>query len=159
VVIEGVSNCCYQPTLDDVGFKICVHAIPASDAEEYEGMPMFKESEVLLLDPQMEQQSLNLVSDSEDSADRFLPHLLFLNQTKCSCHFLDHALQLVQKKKLSPDVTLKEVQYDQIKELRFVVTVNNLVEIEVGEGTMEMGFQSNHTRDLFVLTVRKLREA
>lgn len=34
-VIEHVSGACYQPSIDDVGDRICVHAIPASDAEEY----------------------------------------------------------------------------------------------------------------------------
>lgn len=31
--------------------RICVHAIPASDAEEYHGMPLFAEVGPLLLDP------------------------------------------------------------------------------------------------------------
>lgn len=42
-VIENVSGACYQPSINDVGNRICVHAIPASDAEEYQGMPMFAE--------------------------------------------------------------------------------------------------------------------
>lgn len=31
-------------------YRICVHAIPASDAEEYIGMPMFAEVGPLVLD-------------------------------------------------------------------------------------------------------------
>ena len=31
--------------------RICVHAIPASDAEEYQGMPMFAEVGPLIQDP------------------------------------------------------------------------------------------------------------
>lgn len=34
-LIENVSGACYQPSIDDVGNRICVHAIPASDVEEY----------------------------------------------------------------------------------------------------------------------------
>ena len=70
IPIEGVVGCCYQPTLDDIGYKICVHAIPASDAEEYQGMPMFAESKVLVLDQEIKAKSDQLFSDFEDSADR-----------------------------------------------------------------------------------------
>mmetsp|Transcript_17738 Transcript_17738/g.16970 ORF Transcript_17738/g.16970 Transcript_17738/m.16970 type:complete len:116 (+) Transcript_17738:302-649(+) len=43
VLIEHVCGAYYQPSIDDIGYRICVHAIPASDAEEYQGMPMFAE--------------------------------------------------------------------------------------------------------------------
>ena len=50
-VIEGVTNSCYQPSIDDVGKKISVHGVPASDIQQYEGMPMFAEVGPLRLDP------------------------------------------------------------------------------------------------------------
>jgi hypothetical protein len=31
-------------------YRICVHAIPASDVEEYQGMPMFAEVGPIVLD-------------------------------------------------------------------------------------------------------------
>jgi hypothetical protein len=52
-LIEHVSGACHQPSIDDVGDKICVHAIPASDVEEYQGMPMFAEVGPLILDPKV----------------------------------------------------------------------------------------------------------
>lgn len=39
--IEGVLGAFYQPNVEDVGCKICVHAVPPSDIEEYTGMPAF----------------------------------------------------------------------------------------------------------------------
>ena len=51
IVIEGVTGAFYQPSIDDVGCKICVHAIPVSEVEEYTGMPAFAELKPLELDP------------------------------------------------------------------------------------------------------------
>jgi hypothetical protein len=75
IPIDGVSGCCYQPTLDDIGFKICVHAIPASDAEEYQGMPMFSESKPLELDPEVTIEAEKLFNDFEDSVDRAISNV------------------------------------------------------------------------------------
>ena len=54
-MIEGVTSSCYQPSIEDVGKKVIVHGIPASDINEYEGMPMFAEVGPLKLDPKVEQ--------------------------------------------------------------------------------------------------------
>ena len=35
ILIENLTSSAYQPNVDDIGSKICVHAIPASDIEEY----------------------------------------------------------------------------------------------------------------------------
>ena len=40
-----------------MGYRICVHAIPASDAEEYQGMPMFAEVGPLQMDKKVEEKS------------------------------------------------------------------------------------------------------
>ena len=53
VMIDGVTSSCYQPSLDDVGKKVIVHGIPASDVTEYEGMPMFAEVGPIKLDPKV----------------------------------------------------------------------------------------------------------
>lgn len=53
VVIEGVNGAFYQPTADDVGCKICVHAMPVSEVQEYTGMPAFAEVGPLQLDPEI----------------------------------------------------------------------------------------------------------
>ena len=55
-MIEGVSSSCYQPSVEDVGKKVIVHGIPASDVTEYEGMPMFAEVGPLKLDPKVSDQ-------------------------------------------------------------------------------------------------------
>lgn len=40
-IIEGISGAFYQPNIEDVGCRICVHAVPTSEVEEYTGMPAF----------------------------------------------------------------------------------------------------------------------
>jgi hypothetical protein len=49
--IPNATGSCYQPSVEDIGLKVMVHAIPASDVEEYEGMPMFSEIGPLICDP------------------------------------------------------------------------------------------------------------
>lgn len=46
-----MSGSCYQPSVEDIGCKVVVHAIPASDIEEYQGMPMYQEVGPLVMDP------------------------------------------------------------------------------------------------------------
>ena len=50
-VIQNVCSACYQPCIDDVDKVIVVHGVPASDIEEYQGMPMLAETELLKADP------------------------------------------------------------------------------------------------------------
>ena len=49
--IPDTTGSCYQPSIDDVGYSVMVHAIPASDVQEYQGMPMTKTVGPLKLDP------------------------------------------------------------------------------------------------------------
>ena len=51
VKIPDVSGSCYQPRVEDIGSKVVVHAIPASDLEEYQGMPLYQEVGPLVMDP------------------------------------------------------------------------------------------------------------
>ena len=51
VQIQGVTGPCFQPSIEDIGTRVMVHAIPASDVQEYQGMPMFKEVGPLTMDP------------------------------------------------------------------------------------------------------------
>ena len=39
-VIEGITGSFYQPSLDDIGARICVHAYPINGIDEYQGMPI-----------------------------------------------------------------------------------------------------------------------
>ncbi|CAG9327629.1 unnamed protein product [Blepharisma stoltei] len=54
VTIEGVNGAFYQPNADDIGCKICVHAVPVSEVEEYTGMPAFNEVGPVQIDPDMQ---------------------------------------------------------------------------------------------------------
>jgi hypothetical protein len=51
--IKGASVSAYQPSVEDIGRVISVHAKPASDVREYQGMPMFAECGPLQLCPQV----------------------------------------------------------------------------------------------------------
>lgn len=64
-VIDNCTGACFQPSIEDIGKKVCVHAIPhdldTDDDEElgngqYMGMPLFAEIGPLVLDPNMEQE-------------------------------------------------------------------------------------------------------
>jgi len=52
-------------------FRVCVHAIPASDAEEYQGMPMFAEVGPIQLDPKTQQQADEQIENSESDGIPF----------------------------------------------------------------------------------------
>lgn len=54
VTIEGVTGAFYQPNADDVGCKICVHAVPVSEIQEYTGMPAFSEVGPIQLDSNLQ---------------------------------------------------------------------------------------------------------
>jgi hypothetical protein len=54
--IERVTGAFFQPSIDDVGKMICVHAIPASDAMDYHGMPGFQEVGPLVLDESVKEK-------------------------------------------------------------------------------------------------------
>ena len=57
--IEGVKSSFYQPSLDDIGARICVHAYPTNGIDDYQGMPMFAEVGPLIMDDDIQ----NLAKD------------------------------------------------------------------------------------------------
>ena len=63
-----------------IGGRICVHAIPASDAMEYEGMPAFAETGVLEMDPMIEEAVESHLGKKEDivfNVEHMSPSLSF----------------------------------------------------------------------------------
>lgn len=56
VTIEGITGAFYQPNADDIGCKICVHAVPVSEVQEYTGMPAFSEVGPIQIDPEIQSQ-------------------------------------------------------------------------------------------------------
>lgn len=52
-VIDGITGSFYQPTLDDIGARIWVHAYPINGIDEYQGMPMFAEVGPLIMDDEV----------------------------------------------------------------------------------------------------------
>ena len=65
VEIDGVQGAFYQSNADDIGCRICVHAVPVSEVEEYTGMPAFSEVGPLEIDPEVESNVQSMLkSDS-----------------------------------------------------------------------------------------------
>lgn len=62
-MIEDVTGTVYHPTLDDIGCKISVHAVPA--VEEYTGMPLFREIGPIALNPDMEAEAVALLRSNK----------------------------------------------------------------------------------------------
>ena len=60
--IEGVKSSFYQPSLDDIGARIWVHAYPTNGIDEYEGMPMFAEVGPLVMDDEILQLAQDYIS-------------------------------------------------------------------------------------------------
>ena len=92
VTIEGVSGAFYQPNADDIGCKICVHAVPVSEIEEYTGMPAFSEIGPIKLDPHLQtaiqeilskdQVSFNVLVSGEKGANSNKPASILLEKDK-----------------------------------------------------------------------------
>lgn len=78
-VIDNCTGACFQPSIEDIGKKVCVHAIPhdidiEEDDEElgngqYMGMPLFAEVGPLVLDPKMEEEVEQTFQDITGSLD------------------------------------------------------------------------------------------
>ena len=69
-IIENASGACFQPSIEDIGTKICVHAIPADNdalAQQYQGMPLFSEVGPLLLDPVLSQEADRIVKSTVEN--------------------------------------------------------------------------------------------
>ena len=65
-LIENASGACFQPSLCDIGTKICVHALPAENdglMEPYQGMPLFAEIGPLELDPHLREEADQIIQD------------------------------------------------------------------------------------------------
>lgn len=115
-----------------------MHGVPASDIEEYKGMPMFAEVGPIKLDPKLEQQS-NELSHQESI---IMEHISIDNDRKASVQLLPNKLVTV----------VGEISFKDIDKVETMRNVNNIVVI----GKKKFQFRSNLDRDLFTLVLRKL---
>ena len=67
VTIEGISGAFYQPNADDIGCKICVHAVPVSEIQDYLGMPAFCEVGPIQIDPEVQVSIQEILSRNQAS--------------------------------------------------------------------------------------------
>lgn len=65
IAIPGVTGAMYQPSIEDVGMKICVHALPVSEhnsnLRQYQGMPLFAEVGPLYLDSYLQAEKQQII--------------------------------------------------------------------------------------------------
>lgn len=115
-----------------------MHGVPASDIEEYKGMPMFAEVGPIKLDQKLEQQS-NELSQQESI---IMEHISIDNDRKASVQLLPNKLVTV----------VGEISFKDIDKVETMRNVNNIVVI----GKKKFQFRSNLDRDLFTLVLRKL---
>ncbi|TNV83300.1 hypothetical protein FGO68_gene9992 [Halteria grandinella] len=144
-LIEGIYGSCYQPSIEDLGDKICVHAIPASDAQEYQGMPIFAEVGPLLMNPKI-----------QDKAD-FQVSLEKLNTvnyplTKCSMKLSKTSLTFLKG--------TDELHTLQISEYQLIIVraSNNKIELRNGGSMMaSVSMRNNIERDVLALVYRDMQ--
>lgn len=163
--IEGVSGAFFQPSIDDVGKMICVHAIPASDAMDYHGMPGFQEVGPLTLDESVKDK----IESCSTNHTKF-PVVLERNEGVLA--------NLVQGKKYLVVVDESELYFEdtsnttaqklcQIKfendypEVKLIRNSGTMLVLKLNEKQSEIGFttETNISRDVLAAIIRnKVKE-
>ena len=117
-MIEHCTGACFQPSIEDIGKKVCVHAMPhdldTEDEEylgdgQYVGMPLFAEIGPLTLDPLMEKevdQTFKEISDNLDFPTAFRSPRTSKNEENGVCSD-EH--QPIAKEKMFKIMSINEV--------------------------------------------------
>lgn len=62
IEIPGAKSACYQPSVEDIGHKVFVHAVPVCDnQDEYLGMPLLQAIGPIVMDPNIQRRLDTLV--------------------------------------------------------------------------------------------------
>eukprot|EP00347_Sterkiella_histriomuscorum_P024154 403332120 len=175
-VIENVCGACYQPSIDDVGDRICVHAIPASDAEEYQGMPMFAEIGPLIVDLKIVEKAQKLMDINEMMFNISIDQLK--DQTKLTQNLKIDSQQQQQLIKLPfkarfrikdsqlkfisltySDQILFELDISPKLDIQIIKHVNNKIEVLLKNHFYGFfSLSSNIERDIFVTCFRQIKQ-
>ncbi|CDW88006.1 UNKNOWN [Stylonychia lemnae] len=170
--IEHVTGACYQPSIEDVGERICVHAIPASDAEEYQGMPMFAEVGPIILDQKIEQKAQRLIEINDFEFNVSIDKLKDLKVLQYSVEKENQVnVKLPLKSKLVikeeklifqnlnyTDQVILELEINESLSILIVKHVNNKIEVQLDASYFGfMTFGNNIDRDVFMYCYRQLR--
>jgi hypothetical protein len=152
VTIEGVTGAFYQPNADDIGCKICVHAVPVSEVEDYTGMPAFSEIGPLEIDPKLQIQIEEFLTQNKvefkssivgvEKGGQNKPILLSLKSNIITI-FNDENDQLIAST-LSENCPKIIINYKS----------NNLFALEFEDTKFELNAENAAERDLIVITLR-----
>lgn len=141
-------------------YRICVHAIPASDAEEYQGMPMFAEVGPLVMDEKVVSVSLNQ-REFKVNLEKVKEPMVLLQSVriphKCQLAMTNSEVSLISQT-LSEQPLLVKFSF---KECQFLVVkhVNNKVELQSDDGKYIgfLTFMNNFERDVFMIAFRNTK--
>ena len=141
IQIPGVTGACYQPSVEDVGKTVVVHGVPASDIEEYQGMPMFAEKGPLVIDPNVDAEARLKLQAEEIPFYKVMVELVNFKNT------ID-LLLLPDKIQVNNQL---ELTYSQIKAIRTVRNSNNLIELDSVQQSVpvKITLKDNFDRDVF----------
>ncbi len=141
IQIPGVTGACYQPSVEDVGKTVVVHGVPASDIEEYQGMPMFAEKGPLVIDPNVDAEARLKLQAEEIPFQKVMVELVNFKNT------ID-LLLLPDKIQVNNQL---ELTYSQIKAIRTVRNSNNLIELDSVQQSVpvKITLKDNFDRDVF----------
>ena len=130
--IDGVTGAFYQPNADDIGCKICVHAVPVSEVQEYIGMPAFSEVGPIQIDPEVQSTLSEILNKNQAK-------FLVKYQGKAASIVIDKEVLTISVQDLSifsanlVEKELKvEINYKAVDGFS-LITADNKVELTAGE--------------------------
>lgn len=144
VTIDGVTGAFYQPNADDIGCKICVHAVPVSEVQEYIGMPAFSEVGPIQIDPEVQSS---------------LSEILNKNQTSFQVKFQGKIANLVIDREILK-VLLQDSSVFSVnlvgKEVKVEINykINTGFRVTAGDESAELAAGEQRERDFIVICIR-----
>ncbi|CAI2385371.1 unnamed protein product [Moneuplotes crassus] len=160
--IEGVCGSFYQPSLDDIGAKICVHAHPTNGIDEYQGMPMFAEVGPLTMDDGIFKKAQEYIEMNENDRnfsirikqsnigalkDKSLPY---------NCSFITTDMMVVFNSTVEKQQFFMVPFSKKFPKLRILRNANNLIEMKVNEEEYLILEIEPNLRDILTLVIRTL---
>jgi hypothetical protein len=161
--IEGVSGSFYQPSLDDIGSKIWVHAHPTNGIDEYQGMPMFAEVGPLVMDDEVLKitQAYIKKSESDRSFRVRIINSNIKNLTDKNLPFnwiLQASDMMVVFKTSNDNMQFFMIPFSKkFPKLKIIRNANNLIEIKVNDDHEYLVIEIEPSlRDVLTLVIRSL---
>ena len=152
VTIEGVSGAFYQPNADDIGCKICVHAVPVSEIQEYTGMPAFSEIGPIKIDPNLQatiqeilgkgQAAFNVLVSGEKGSHSSKPANILLEKDRICLTTQEGLMEFT------------EVLTENSPKVNINYKSNNGFSLASTETKLELVAEKPYERDMIVICIR-----